>query len=451
MSPMNQFASRFSGAAAALAAAWMFLQTGCGHPTAMITATTAPPVIASADPAHPTNVPGIPFYAKRGMCKRETVWAEPKFTLEVDQLVGGKPVVTRTIVMPRSYLLTNQDPAQPLGILIKELNVLASARKKEDLGVQGAQGSVCPADVSAQWSAVESAVQLTRKPAFCEEANVPGCELIGAAEENGDLLRSVNSAAVVAEVDYEHVYYMNTRTPWIGNASVDAKLQADGTLNEGNLQANDQTWSTILQTIGGLASNVATVEAAKYGAAATAASTTMTTTTAPPSTGAVPAPALDAHVAPPPPPPPCEIPGWPFPSADTTTTTTTPGVAKPDPKTPPEKPTGTTTKDASISYRVSLTPTVYLHDHVKKDLCIGPDPNCGTGRSDNCSLDDRDCWNAKQAASTSRCIPAPLGILGGSFTITKVDDSKSKDDPNTIKVSGQVVLPKADAADKGPK
>jgi len=428
MNPTTSFAGRFPRATVAMVAFLVSLLTACGHKTAVISA-TAPPVIGSADPAHPTKLPGIPFYVKRGMCKRETVWSEPRFTLQVDVQVGDKPVTSRSIVIPRSYMLGNEDSPSPdyLRTVLNDLGALSAARDVLDLGNDA--NHVCPDDLRAAWETLDADVKAKTQPTFCEEIPGGACENIAAAETDGNLLRLVNNASVVTEVDYEHVYYMNTQTPWIGNASVDAKLQADGTLNEGNLQANDQTWSTILQTIGGLATNVATVEAAKYGAAATAASTTATTTaTTPSSTGALESnmtamKAMVNRLSTAETEPYCKphsVPGWPLPKMASTDKKTTTLDSNPSPGAKSE----TTKTEDAISYRFSITPTVYLHDHVRKDLGI--------------------------AAAALACVPEASGVTSGSFTITKADESKGKDDPNTIKVSGQVVLPKADS-DKAPK
>ena len=414
--------------AVVLAACFGLFTAGCGHPTAIITASTAPPSIGSTDPAHPTNLPGVPFYVKRGMCKRETVWAQTQFTLQVDVLVAGKPVTSRAIVIPRAYILANKDAATPLRILMKDLDVLSAAREAKDLGKPTEPGKprdpddFCPKTVSADWSAVDADVHSKTRLTFCDEVQVDGCETIAAAEADGNLMRLANNASIVTEVDYEHVYYMNTKTPWIGNASVDAKLLPDGTLGEGNLQANDQTWSTILQTIGGLATDVATVGAAKYGAAASAAATATTTTATAPSSSGTLMRVTSHDIIAETPPHYCEsIPGWPVPkiaSTDNETTETAPKAGKTG-----EKPTAAgktdkkTTVDA-ISYQFSITPTVYLHDYVSKDDGI------------------------------KVCVPDTSIVTRGSFTITKVDDIKGKDDPNTIKVSGQVVLPKTDSDTK---
>jgi hypothetical protein len=329
------------------------------------------------------------------MCKRETVWAEPRITLQVDVLAGDKPAASRNIVISRSYLIDNtgsKGTNSNLEKLLKDLNALAAARGESDLG------TLCPRDVSAEWETVAHEARDSERKVYCEEtASLGGCEHLADGESNGDLLRLVNTANVVTEVDYEHVYYMNTRTPWIGNASADTKLNADGTLSEGNVAVNDQTWSTILGTIGSLAGDVSSFESAKVTALAASA----------PAVGVV---SPEAVRTPPPPPPPAActppMPGWPMPSGAPAGVVT----ALADPKTK---------ADASTSYRVSIQATAYLHDHVKETSGIGV-----------------------------QCVPESAGVTDGSVTITKQDAAKTKDDDNAIKVSGQVTLPKSSDAKK---
>jgi len=90
-----------------------------------------------------------------------------------------------------------------------------------------------------------------------------------------------------------------------------------------------------------------------------------------------------------------------------------------DPKSPdPSKKTGDApalAADKAISYRVSLEPTIFLHDHVMEFAENDP----------------------------TKCTPETNGVTAGNVTITKKDEAKPKEDPNTIKVSGQVTLPKA--------
>ena len=427
---MNARTVRNSCFAATVVAALSSLVAGCGHPTGNVSAAnTAPPLTAN-----PTALPGVPFFVKRGMCKRETVWAEPRYTLQVDVLAGDKPAASRSIVISRSYLIENtgtKGTNSNLERLLKDLNALAAARGEGDLG------TLCPKDVAAEWETVAHDARDSERKVYCEETKSSGCENLADGESNGDLIRLVNTANVVTEVDYEHVYYMNTRTPWIGNASADTKLNPDGTLSEGNLTANDQTWSTILGTIGSLAGDVSSFESAKVTALATSASPASQAATLTSSTVSTVSPELVKTPPPPPRPPACTppLPGWPMPSVASVVAvkaSTNPDSdaapkpdarpapkAKPDSKPNAEQKSESTKTDVSISYRVSIQATGYLHDHVKETAGLG-----------------------------TQCIPEAAGVTDGSVTITRQDDAKTKDDGSAIKVSGEVKLPKASDAKK---
>ena len=390
--------------AALVVAALFSFATGCGHPTVEVSAANTAPALT----ASPSELPGVPFYVKHGMCKRETVWAEPRYTLQVNVLAGDKTAASRSIVISRSYLIENtgsKGANSNLEKLLKDLNALAAARQEADLG------GLCPKDVAATWETVAREARDSERKVYCEEANDSGCEHIADGESSGDLIRLVNTANVVTEVDYEHVYYMNTRTPWIGNASADTKLNSDGTLSEGNIVANDQTWSTILGTIGSVAGDVASFGAAAVtGVApvASAATTPAVTAIAPLSVGA------EEIVRP------VETckpePGWPMPgvaSVKAPADHDSDATPKADKKPAPAK------TDASISYQVSMQASGYLHDHVKETAGLG-----------------------------SQCIPDSAGVTDGGVTITKQDGGATKDDDSAIKVSGKVTLPKAGDAKK---
>lgn len=262
---MNAYSFRSSCLTAALGVALSLFMAGCGHQTVVVTAENAPPALTST----PTSVPGIPFYVKRGMCRRETVWAEPRYSIQLDILESGKPVITRTITFPRSFVGNGG-----LNALLGNLQALAVKPKAEPkweperepmAGPEGDQASVpCPSEVAAHWERVAAqAAQLDRRLS-CDLApeQSAGCESLERAEAAGDILRVSNTATVVAEVDYEHRYYLNSRTPWIGTAQANAKLNADGTLSEESAQATDQTWSTVLGSVNSLAGSFATYASA---------------------------------------------------------------------------------------------------------------------------------------------------------------------------------------------
>jgi hypothetical protein len=410
----------------ALAAAGLgLLTTGCGHPTVEISAATAPPALGAA----PTSVPGVPFYVKRGMCKRETVWAEPKYTLTVNVMDGDKPAASRSLVLSRSYLIAStgtKSKDSTLEKLLENLNALAAARSVDDLSAD-----TCPDKVAAEWEAESERARDSEVRGYCGESNLLPCSALADGEKDGDLLRLVNTASVVTEVDYEHMYYFNAKTPWIGSATADPKINADGTLSEGNATVSDQTWSTILGTIGALAGDTTSFASASAAANATVKVAKINQ-----------GPAIenkmlafhffDNVILP----AACEknsAPGWPLPKLAVMLAKPAPADAgddakpKPDPKaTKKEKtPAPAETGDASeaaktepaITYQVTLQASVYLHDHIKEDMGLG-----------------------------AECVASPTGVTDGSVTITKQDETKAKDDSSAIKVSGTVTLPKASAA-----
>ncbi len=333
-----------------LTACFGLFTAGCGHPTVNISASTAPPTLTST----PASLPGIPFYVKRGMCKRETVWAEPRHTLQLDILKGGKLASTRSITYSRSFPQNSE-----VETLIENLNLLAAAPKASD------SAKLCQTvnNVANQWKAVAEAAERAKHPCDVMPKQSIECESLVAAEGTGDILRVSNSANIVAEVDYEHVYYMNTRTPWIGNASVDTKLNTDGTLSEGNVQVNDQTWSNILGTVNALAGDFTTFASAKFATAAAPGNQPIES--CPPSSG------------------------WPVPSDD-------------------------------VVYRITSSTEVYLHDHQLEDTGLGTScvPLEGGVTEGSIMITKKDASPVKDDASAIK--------VSGTVTLPKADPTAKK-------------------------
>jgi hypothetical protein len=222
----------------------------------------------------------------------------------MDILKGDKPVATRSITFSGSFLRSSE-----VETLVARLNLLAAPPRASN------PDELCQAvdDAASQWKIVAKEAE-AQQPSCDVAPKHSGCESLEDAESKVDLLRIRNTANILAEVDYEHPYYLNSRTPWIGNAQVDAKLNADGTLTEGSAQATDQTWSTILSTAGSLAGSFATFASA----AATANPSLLKMTVA----GCQPSS------------------GWPLPSTEAV-------------------------------YRITVSTEIYFHDHVQEDAGIG--------------------------------------------------------------------------------
>jgi len=82
----------------------------------------APPALTST----PASVPGIPFYVKRRYVQAANRVAEPRYSINLDILESGKPVITRTISFPRSFLGNGA-----LNALLENLQALAVEPKAE--------------------------------------------------------------------------------------------------------------------------------------------------------------------------------------------------------------------------------------------------------------------------------------------------------------------------------
>jgi hypothetical protein len=271
-----------------------FLVVGCSHPTMIV---TGPGPAATA----PT-LPGLPFYTKHGVCKRETVWLEPQYTLSISVTADKQLPVTKTMTVTRQAYLNNE-----VQTLLTAMNALSGEHKLDANDV-----SQCPSSVGAVWDKVAA------NKSYSPVAGLETSGGLGTAEAAGNIVRVGDSAAVVTEVDYKNIYYLNTKSPWIGTAQVNAKLASDGTLTEASAQVDDETWSTILNAATSLAGDFLGAGSAASAPAAPAA-TALT-----PHTSVASGPRVSCPV----------LAGWP---------------------TPQE----------SVSYKFGVKTTVYKHDHTE--------------------------------------------------------------------------------------
>jgi hypothetical protein len=232
------------------------LVVGCSHPTMIV---TGPGPAATAP-----SLPGLPFYTKHGVCKRETVWLEPQYTLSISVTADKQLPVTKTMTVTRQAYLNNE-----VQTLITAMNALSGEHK-----LDGNDTSECPSSVGAVW------VRVAANKSYSPVAALETSGGLGTAEAAGNIVRVGDTAAVVTEVDYKNVYYLNTKSPWIGTAQVNAKLGSDGTLTEASAQVDDETWSTILNAATSLVGNFfgAGSAASAPAAAATTALTPHTST-----------------------------------------------------------------------------------------------------------------------------------------------------------------------------
>jgi hypothetical protein len=216
---LNAFLTLRVAAPLLIAGPALIFISGCGQ-TAHIT--RGPQTTAPATSLQPVD--GIPFYVKRAYCQQQASWLEPQFTLEVTATVDGKhnSSLSTVSMLSRSQFLTND-----------------AVRRLQS--VSGQEFAVQTADGCSGYLSVAGAMGVLRniKMNTVDDANLQNAIIAG------DVLLTSNTAQIVPYVDYETVYYYNTARPVTGTSSVDVKLNADGTLSEGNSSVTDQTLSTI--------------------------------------------------------------------------------------------------------------------------------------------------------------------------------------------------------------
>jgi hypothetical protein len=229
MCPWHQIASKVVSAIVVAGAL-----SACTHPTLVVK--EAAVANDGSVGATTSDAPGIPFYRKRGVCNRESVWIEPQYTLSLTIRADLEPPLNHTMNLSRSGFESGNARS-----LVARLKALKKAYGPVEL-----PPSECPASLGPEWDSVAN------NPAFHVEEDLDRDGRLAGAAVRHNVLLATNTAKLAAAVDYTHVYYLNSISPWSGTAQVDAKLGSDGTLTEGSGQIQDTTWSTVLTAISGL-------------------------------------------------------------------------------------------------------------------------------------------------------------------------------------------------------
>lgn len=164
---------------------------------------------------------GIPFYAKTGVCKQQTVWLEPQYIFTYEAKAGNGTFGPVDKILNREQYLKVQ-------------NIFAVPRSPEDL---------------------KSIIFALPGPQTINESDA---EQIKKEEASGNWIRVSNTGTVEAVVDYGNVFYLNSARPLAGSTQVSAKLAADGTLTDASAQVQDQTLQTIASTISSLVGSAST-------------------------------------------------------------------------------------------------------------------------------------------------------------------------------------------------
>jgi hypothetical protein len=229
------------------------LSVGCTHETAIV---KVGPPIDTGTPTALTPVEGIPFYKKRVVCNRDSIWLEPRYTLTFVIAVDDQRPISHTLIFSQSGA-----DKLPVKQLIARITGLLETYAAASIGTQD-----CPAAIGEEWKEIASDTSVQPLPASGQRPVDLDPTKIEEEQNKGNFLLAANTAQLGTAIDYAHQYYLNSTSPWIGSAQVAAKLAADGTLSEGSAQREDDTWSTIFGAITGLVGDFT-----GFGAAATPA------------------------------------------------------------------------------------------------------------------------------------------------------------------------------------
>jgi hypothetical protein len=198
---------------------------GCTHETALVREDKLD--------AHgkPITLPGVLFYAKKGVCNKESVWLEPQYTLTFTIAADGGLPQTRSMVLSRKGY-----EAPETKELFKTLTGLKNTYRVREIVHDS-----CPAKIGKQWDDV------ARIPDYKVVTDIDtNADNLGAAQKQGNILLVTNKAEIGAAPDYKRPLYLNALSPWDGSAQVNATLASDGTLTQASVQRDDETLNTIL-------------------------------------------------------------------------------------------------------------------------------------------------------------------------------------------------------------
>jgi hypothetical protein len=147
---------------------------------------------------------GVPFYVKVSGCKHERVWIEP--------------VLQVSLLSPNGAVLGSK--SVPLSRSLEVLKLQNSDHPQEDFDKLSAAD---PLLVKA------TEVRIT--------------------QDSGDFILMSDALTPSPIVDYSNTYYLNAAHPWIGSASANAELGADGTLSKASGQVETKTLQSFLDLI----------------------------------------------------------------------------------------------------------------------------------------------------------------------------------------------------------
>lgn len=223
--------------AIAIAIGAVFLASGCTHETAIVKETSNPPT------AKMTQLEGIPFFPKKAVCNRETVWLEPQYTLTFTVEADGAPPLTHTLIVSRSGY-----EAPDTKSLLQVLSGMNKEYKLTEIYPYH-----CPARLGKQWDQLSGEINNNKDYQAQTGLDEDASKMQRAEQaEHRNVFLVANKADPGTAPDYSRQGYLNALSPWNGTSQISAKIAADGTLSEASAQRDTETLNTIVTGLAAL-------------------------------------------------------------------------------------------------------------------------------------------------------------------------------------------------------
>jgi hypothetical protein len=215
--------------------------TACGT-TARITTGNTNPI------ADNTHLDGIPFYPKRAVCRQDTIWLEPLYTLTREDTYRKQPPPAKP-----------GDPLPPSTTTsIKQTKIARRSELTTKPCLQAVPRDQCAITALERLDKLQKALadaQPTMDPTKLKDINdawkeidVTSSLLVTDVQQRNVVLAS-NTLTGDFFVDYTRPYYFNTRMPFIGSSTANASLDKDGSLTNGTATADNETGPAILNLL----------------------------------------------------------------------------------------------------------------------------------------------------------------------------------------------------------
>jgi hypothetical protein len=183
------------------------------------------------------EVAGIPFYVKAGICKHQTVWVQPIYSVTLKATFTPADKAKAAIVSTRTLVLTLVEIQSP------EFTSLMKAVNAARVGGNGGLSPDHLNEIETRWAALNA-----RQPADPYRLNQ---DQLGSATgtDRGRVLRAANESVAESYVDYSTMYFFNTSKPLAGSAQGNVELAADGTMAKGSAQTESKTLQAFLDLL----------------------------------------------------------------------------------------------------------------------------------------------------------------------------------------------------------